>query len=304
MDYPELRWVASVEEEEALLPLYSLGNPASLKGLVLTFDSLLAGSDFVPLLRRVLGELQIHYGMPVDIEFALAIHPEGGRPKLKLHLLQCRPQSGLEEGEASAAPEDLPAERVLFTASAMVPRGLVSGIEFLIYVDPEAYERLATPHERMSVARLVGRLNGRLEGRVFVLVGPGRWGSSNLDLGVGVTYGDIYNARALVELAVPQRGVVPDPSLGTHFFQDLYEARVFPLVVFPGKPGDSWNPGLIEALPNALEDLLPGSANSAGCLRVIEFARAAPPSTLELVMDGRRAVAYLAERRGERRELP
>lgn len=296
MDYPGLRWVASIEEEGTLLPLYSLGSAASLKGLVLTFDSLLAESDFIPLLRSVLKELQVRYGMPVDMEFALALHPRGERPKVVLRLLQCRPQSGFEEGEIPAVPEGLPAERVLFTASAMVPRGLVSGVEYLVYVEPQAYERLVTSHERMSVAGLVGRLNSRLEGHPFILIGPGRWGSSNLELGVGVTYGDIYNARALVELAVPQRGIVPDPSLGTHFFQDLYEARVFPLVVFPGRSGDSWNPRLIETLPNVLETLLPGSDNPASCLRVVEFAQATPPGALELVMDGQRAVAYLEQR--------
>jgi hypothetical protein len=162
-------------------------------------------------------------------------------------------------------------------------------------VDPESHDRLAQPRERREVARLVGQLNRRLEGHRFMLIGPGRWGSSDLDLGVAVSYGDIYNARALVELAVPQRGIVPDPSLGTHFFQDLYEAHVYPLVVFPGKPGDLWNPQLIESMPNALERLLPGSANPAGCLRVLEFSRTAPAGALELVMDGQRAVAYWAE---------
>jgi hypothetical protein len=198
-------------------------------------------------------------------------------------------------------PQDLPPERILFIASAMVPRGLVSGIEYLIYVEPKAYERLAEPRQRRSVAHLVGELNRRLEGHPFILIGPGRWGSSNLDLGVAVSYGDIYNARALVELAVPQRGVVPDPSLGTHFFQDLYEARVYPLVVFPDKPGDVWNPRLIESLPNALEILLPGSANPGGCLRVLEFSPSLDAGTLELVMDGQQAVAYWAERRSSGR---
>jgi hypothetical protein len=64
-------------------------------------------------------------------------------------------------------------------------------------------------------------LNKLLEGRSFILIGPGRWGSINPLLGVPVTYADIFNTRALVELATTQQGAIPEPSYGTHFFQDL-----------------------------------------------------------------------------------
>jgi hypothetical protein len=65
-------------------------------------------------------------------------------------------------------------------------------------------------------------------------------------------------------------------------------------VVFPGKPGDLWNRGQIEPIPNTLKDLLPESANPAGCLWMLEFSQASPPGTLQRVMDGRRAVAHLS----------
>jgi hypothetical protein len=92
------------------------------------------------------------------------------------------------------------------------------------------------PRERKSVAQLVGRLNRRPEGHAFILAGPGRWGSSDLDLGVAVTYGHIDNAQAVVELAVPQRAVVPDPSWERHWSRDLYEAQVFPWWSSPSSP--------------------------------------------------------------------
>jgi len=72
-------------------------------------------------------------------------------------------------------------------------------------------------------------------------------------------------------------------------------------VAFPGQPGDSGNPQLTKAIPNVLEAPLPGWDNPAGCLRVNEFAWAKPAGRLELVMDGQRAVAYLAEQRSDRR---
>jgi len=85
--------------------------------------------------------------------------------------------------------------------------------------------------ERVELARVVGRLNKALEGKPFILLGPGRWGSSNAQLGVPVSYADIYNSRALIELAVGPEGLVPDPSYGTHFFQDLVESQIYSLAL-------------------------------------------------------------------------
>ncbi len=59
-------------------------------------------------------------------------------------------------------------------------------------------------------------------------MGPGRWGTSNPDLGVHVDYADIFNSKALVELSGEGIGPAPEPSLGTHFFQDLLEGQIFP----------------------------------------------------------------------------
>ena len=71
------------------------------------------------------------------------------------------------------------------------------------------------------------------------MVGPGRWGSSNIDLGVPVSYADIYNSSALIELAYSQKGITPEPSYGTHFFQDLVESQIYPLAVYPDRTGRS-----------------------------------------------------------------
>ena len=80
--------------------------------------------------------------------------------------------------------------------------------------------------------RAIGRLNAALEDNIYIAVGPGRWGTSSPDLGVHIGYADIYNTQALIELSGEGVGTAPEPSFGTHFFQDLMEAQIYPLAVY------------------------------------------------------------------------
>lgn len=295
MDYPALRWLASVDQGGTLLPLAFIGPQTSPDQLVLTFDNLLGQTDFVPLLKNVLATLARRYETPVDIEFAATLAADSP-PRFTLHLLQCRPQSSMRGGAAQAIPADLPQSETLFLATRMVPQGGVAEVEYVVYVDPLAYGRIDDPVRRHEAARIVGRLNKNLEGKNFILIGPGRWGSANVALGVPVTYADIYNARALVELAVPQQGLAPEPSYGTHFFQDLVEAQIYPLAVYPEEPGDWLNADFFDSAHNQLAALLPGDYGFAECVKVIHVPAERAGRRLDIAMDGERAVAYFAQR--------
>jgi hypothetical protein len=145
-----------------------------------------------------------------------------------------------------------------------------------------------------QVARIVGRLNKVLEGHNFILMGPGRWGSSNIALGVSVTYADIYNARALVELAVKRQGIAFEPSYGTHFFQNLVESQIYPLALYPDDPDDFLNRSFIEAARNHLATLLPEDTGYSDCLKVILVPAERQGRRLEILMDGEQALAYFA----------
>lgn len=297
-DHSALRWVASVKSDGTLLPVRRLGAEVTPDRLVLTFDNLLQRTDFTALLKSILSALAQRYGFAVDVEFALSITPDpgGGRPRLKFHLLQCRPQSlQSPQGESlKPVPTDVPLADQLFLATHMVPQGQVTGIEYLVYVDPVAYHRLADPARRTEVARLVGQLNKALEDRDFILIGPGRWGSSNRLLGVPISYADIYNARALIELTIGPEGNAPDPSYGTHFFQDLVEARIYSLAVHPVEAGDYWNASFFESSGNALKTLLPEADNVDGCVRVIHAPSERHGQRVALLMDGEKALAFFA----------
>jgi hypothetical protein len=294
-DYPPLFWVASRDQGDAVLPMFSLGAASSRDRLVLTFDTLLQRSSFVSLMKGVLSTLSQQYRSPVDIEFAISLTLDASKPRLTFHLLQCRPQSSARSEASRPVPTNLPKSAQVFLASRMVPQGQVSQVEYIVYVDPSAYSQMADPVRRVQVARIIGRLNKALEEHPFILMGPGRWGSSNTLLGVPVSYADIYNARALVEVALPNAGVTPDPSYGTHFFQDLVEAHIFPLAVYPEEPGDFLNREFIEQAGNSLAALLPEDADYGDCVKVICVPQEREGCHLDIAMDGEQALAYLSD---------
>jgi pyruvate,water dikinase len=229
------------------------------------------------------------------VEFAVDILTDRPRPKYNFHLLQCRPLKSLEWGETLQLPADVPEADKLFSAHKLVPQGVVSNIDYIIYIDPEAYGRIAERSVKLEIGRIVGRLNNRLERERFILMGPGRWGTSNIDLGVKVTYADIFNTRVLVEIAMGKDGETPEVSYGTHFFQDLVESRIYPLPLYPCEEGVIFNQALLDGAPNALPELLPDDAAYVDCVKVIDVKSVSGGRFLEIVMDGEQdqALAYL-----------
>jgi hypothetical protein len=296
--YEAVRWLASLKDPEAetLVPLHSLSPQLAPERLVLTFDNLLQRSEFVPLIKQILTVLSRHYEQAVDVEFAATLREQGSKPGLELHLLQCRPQSSLEGNSARPLPTDLPEANKLFGSTRMVPQGEVNGVEYIVYVDPAAYSLIRGNHERIELARLIGRLNRALEKKTFILIGPGRWGSSNLQLGVPVSYGDIYNARALVELSVGPQGLAPDPSYGTHFFQDLVESQIYSLAVHThdqaGEAGEFINWDFFARAADYLGAVLPEATICSGCLKLVHVPSERDGQRLEIWMDGERALGF------------
>ena len=294
-DYPPLRWLVSVEDGETVHPPLTMGRTLDLKQLILTFDSLLQRGSFVPLMKTVLTRLEQQYEQPVDIEFAVSLTSTSGHPKLAFHLLQCRPQNqwSAESREVQSRPTDLAEQEQVLHCTRMVPYGRVSQIEYIVYVDSEAYYHLDTLEDHVEVARLVGQINNILEGRNFILVGPGRWGSSDSLQGVPVTYADIFNTRALVEVASNKGGFAAEPSYGTHFFQDLVESQIYPLVVYPEEPGDLWNLDFIRQSENQTPKFISESTSASLCIRVIHIPTERPGHKMQLVMDGQNGSGFL-----------
>jgi hypothetical protein len=295
-DYPNLRFLASLDKGDYISPMVYTDRNLNPHSLVITMDGLLTQTPFANHLKTILKALEFSYSRPVDIEFTIVVGREHPKPSVELHLLQCRPLAGSARADKIQFPERLAESDLIFGTEKLVPTGQVRGINYVVYVDPERYLRLADPSRKLELGRLIGRLNERLEGQRFILMGPGRWGSSNPDLGVKVTYADFYNTRALVEVGWAQGKSRPTLSYGTHFFQDLVESNIYPLAIFPGEPGNPFNASFFDTAINALPVLLPADARHADFVKVIDVPATTGGRTLELVMSGDegRALAYLA----------
>ena len=294
-DYSPLRWLVSVDDGETVHPPLSFGRNIDPNHLILTFDGLLQRGEFVPLIKTVLSRLAGQYEQPVDIEFAVSLTPGSNKPALVFHLLQCRPQNqwSAESREVQSIPKDLPARDQVLLCTRMVPQGRVSQIEYIIHVDAQGYYQLKTPREYLEVARCIGQLNSALEGKAFILIGPGRWGSSDTMQGVPVSYADIFNTRALIEVASSKSGFSAEPSYGTHFFQDLVESQIYPLAVYPEEPGDHLNLEFIEKAQNQIAKFISEQTDASGCIKVIHIPSERAGHHLELVMDGQKGLGYL-----------
>ncbi len=290
---PGLGMVCSTVQHGVMRPLVGDGLMADPAEMVVTFDRFAQSSPYPAMLRWCVQTLERAYGCPVDIEFAF----DGDR----LHLLQCRPQAVRAASERVQLPEDVAAGDQVFSASRDVINGSVPDLEYVVLIDPRDYNALPDDQSRICVAQVVRRLNRALEGRRFALLGPGRWGSRDLRLGVRVTYSDVDNTRLLVEIARSQSGYTPEVSFGSHFFQDLVESDIHYLALYPDEPGAVFDEGLLHGAPNRLAELLPGDAPFADVVRVIHVPSETGGRVLRVDLDeGRqRALGYLTVRQEE-----
>ncbi len=293
-EIPGIEQVLSVADESGVHRPYLLDWTSKKGKFVATFEPLFESTSFLSRVRALLRVLREKTHGPVDIEFA-----SDGRD---LYLLQCRPQSFAEESAAAPIPSDLSGERVIFEAKRFVSNGRVPDLTYVVYVDPEGYAALPDAASLRRVGQAVGRMNKVLPKRRFVLMGPGRWGSrGDLKLGVPVTYSDINNAAALIEVARRQGGYVPDLSFGTHFFQDLVEASIRYLPLFPDDPEIRFRESFLRESPSVLADLAPEFRDLEAVVRVIDVPGVTGGSILRLLLnaDEDHAVAILASPDGE-----
>jgi hypothetical protein len=297
-DYAPLRYIAQVDEEGYLESLRTnlISDPQKL---VLTYDVLLQRTPFAARMKTILKSLEQAYHSPVDVEFTLHIEEDkDSQPQLCITILQCRPQGHLIQTEVEKPPANLSRELLVFATDFMVPQGRINAVDWVIYVHPKTYFSLSTATERAALARAVGKLNQVLHPRSFICVGPGRWGSSNSDLGVPINYGDIYHAKALVELAGENCGLPPEPSLGTHFFQDLLESQIYPLALPMDDPATEFNQDFFEKTTNHLKEWLPEEQGFEDYLRLIWVEDVKPGFTMRVLMNEEigKVVAFLVKK--------
>lgn len=291
-DYEPLRYLVQVEEDGYLSSLRTRYFSDDRRDLVITFEDFLKRTPFAERMREILALLEKNYEAPVDLEFTVTVHDDPmGKPELCLTILQCRPQSQLQATAAAALPFEPDPADVIFETRFVVPEGYLEQVDYVVFVPPEAYYHLKNVNQRNDLARLIGRLNAALEGKKFICVGPGRWGSSNSDLGVPIDYGDIYHASALIELAGEKIGLPPEPSLGTHFFQDLLESQIYPLAIHLDQPENKFSHEFFYNTPDRASEWVTEPPELDDSLRLIRVHDFRPGHHLEIIMSDEKGVA-------------
>ncbi len=297
-DYPRLRTIASLDKGEYLQRILSVGALQEDDKFVLTFDTLTRDRKFIKLMRTALERLEKGYKTPVDMEFTIEVLPGRPYPDYKMHLLQCRPLSQREDEELVKIPNGIPPQMILFTSRGLIPNGRAEQVRYIIFVNPKTYRQIPEVEIKLELGRAIGRLNKLLEDESFILIGPGRWGSTNLELGVRVSYADIYNTKVLIELGVAQDGKPPELSYGTHFFQDLVESGIHSLPIPLHVEGASFNWRLFRMAPNCLGKLLPEDEPLSPYLHVVDLPAITHGYRLNVLMDGANndeALGYLVK---------
>jgi hypothetical protein len=289
--YPGMRLVFSILEGERLvLPSAMLGDPSSQR-MVATFEGLLSETTFVKQMATAMKLLEDALGAAVDVEFAC----DGE----SLYILQCRAQSYTGNEAPARIPTGLPSSDILFRGHKHISNGSVPDLEYVVYVDPEAYGQLQSLGDLKAVGEAVGRLNQVLPHRRFILMGPGRWGSrGDIRLGVSVTYSDINNTAMLVEIARQKGDYLPDLSFGTHFFQDLVESSIRYLPLYPDDPDGLLNQDLLDEAPNSLTIHAPEYGHLEKVVKVVDIPALRGGRRLHVAMNGEtgEAVGYVTEK--------
>ncbi|MCK4510017.1 MAG: PEP/pyruvate-binding domain-containing protein [Desulfuromonadales bacterium] len=270
----------AVPDQETMDRLRQRGKPEQ-KVWLLTFEQLLTKTDFPARMQRLLKTLEKAYQYPVDIEFTVNNTTAG---VAKINLLQCRPLQTKGLKKRVNIPSQVPAEQVFFSAGG----GFMGGntalpIKRVIWIDAKRYSQLSLS-DKHEVARLIGRLNRRIKGREqqpTLLLGPGRWGTSTPSLGVPVKFSEINNMVAIGEVAFPESDLMPELSFGSHFFQDLVEADIFYLALFPETFPCTLNKEWLYQRTNLLEALMPSSSRFKPVVKVVDVQ----PQNLLLLAD-------------------
>jgi hypothetical protein len=276
--HPDLFYAVSILEGGHLSPPMFKGQEVHLNQSCITLDNFLTKTPFVSLMKKILKKLELAYGRPVDVEFAWDDD--------KLYILQCRSLAVKEQLAKVVLPEDIPKDRILFTNNHRISNSIIGDIEYIVYVDPKAYSRIAGYDEKLDIARVVSRLNRVLENKRFALFGPTRWGSNDINFGVKVGYQDINHTLILGEIAFEEEGSTPEVSYGTHFFNDLVEAEIVPLAIYPDQTDIIFEEDFLLKADNLLSTMVPEFSRYATVVHLIHVPSSTGGRLLQVFQDG------------------
>ncbi len=213
-----LKYIASTYDESSGRLVMGTGSPGPR---ALNFSQLLSMNEFRfnNLIKTLMDLFTDALSNPVEIEFAVTI--QGNPSKLRFGFLQVRPMVVSDE-TVQLEEKELEADNVLVSSDCVMGNGAVDNIIDVVYVKPEAFDKKDT----IKIALEIDSINKELvkSNSKYLLIGFGRWGSSDPWLGIPVEWGQIAGVKVIVESTLP--GINVELSQGSHFFHNLTSFNV------------------------------------------------------------------------------
>jgi hypothetical protein len=234
-----LKHCASVynADNETLEPGVSMPGPR-----VIDFANILK-YNFLPLAEVIdflLETIKESLGTPVELEYAVDINKTlNGLPSF--YLLQVKPLVG-QQLNFDADFSDIDKEKMLLYTTSSLGNGCIDNVKDVIYVKQDAFDKLKT----LELAEEIEKFNDRMvhEGKNYILIGPGRWGTRDVFLGIPVNWSQISNAKVIVETSLENFPL--DASLGSHFFHNITSMQIGYFSVNDTQPDDFIRWGWLE----------------------------------------------------------
>lgn len=220
---------------------------------VLNFERLLRSTKFAEAMRKILKVVSSKYNYPVDIEYTANFDRQGN---FRINIVQCRPLQTRGLGKTVELPKLEDSSSCLFSSQGNFMGGNVRlAIDYIVFVSSDDYLKLSEV-EKYDIARQIGFINKELKGKNAMLMGPGRWGSSNPALGVPVKFTELCNMSVMCEIAYSNQDLMPELSYGSHFFQDLVETGIFYVALFDNKSDVIFNEYKLREKENIVKQII------------------------------------------------
>lgn len=214
---------------------YDINNETIIDGVqtkgipLLTFANILNHTTFplADIVKTLLKIGQKAFNHPVEIEFAVNLDTPKGTPAI-FNFLQIRPI--VESRESYDLDIDnISKEKILIFSEQALGNGIIKKIKDIVYVKPETFNSLKTS----EICETLEKLNDSFikKNKKYVLIGPGRWGSTDPNLGIPIKWHQISNAKVIIESGLDNYRI--EPSQGTHFFHNLTALEVAYFTINP-----------------------------------------------------------------------
>ncbi len=278
-DHPTMRMMLSSFDLHSKM-IRDSWDPKAKK--IVTFNHIIKYNRFplTNIISDILELGQLNMNKPIEIEFAVNLNKnEDGESTFSL--LQIRPIVDTTEAQLVEIGEINKEDAIIYSDSSL-GNGIYTEIKDIVYVRPDTFKAA----NNLKLPPILERINNEFveKDTNYVLVGPGRWGSSDYWLGIPVIWPQISNSRIIVESGLSNYRI--DPSQGTHFFQNLTSFRVGYLTVNPFIKQGIYDYKYLDSLKATYEDEF---------IRVVHF-----DNDLDIKLDGKKGIAIISKPKEEK----